>query len=218
MTKERGQFIVIEGVGGSGKTTQIEFAKNILQKNGLSVVTTREPGGLESAESIRELIFDLKDKGLIGPEGQMTLFFAARKLWLHNVVAPNIDKGVNVITDRSHTSTGAYQGYAEGGDVNKILQIADVVMDGYKPDAVILLDVDLETSITRRGNDTQGDPFDKEGKEYLGRLISGYRKMAKENWGGMKWYTVNGNESPALVTQSVAKVLNGIFKKDLKYE
>lgn len=184
MTIERGQFIVIEGVGGSGKTTQIEQVKNILQKNGLSVVTTREPGGLESAESIRELIFDLKDKGLIGPEGQMSLFSAARKLWLHNVVAPNIDKGVNVITDRSHTSTGAYQGYAEGGDMNKILQIADVVMNGYKPDAVILLDIDLETSIARRGNDTQGDPFDKEGQEYLGRLIAGYRKMANENWGG----------------------------------
>lgn len=213
---ERGKFVVIEGVGGSGKTTQIEFAKNILQRNGLEVFITREPGGLEAAESIRKLIFDLKGAGLIGAEGQMSLFFAARKLWLQNIVAPNIDKGINVITDRSHTSTGAYQGHAEGGDMNKILKIADVVMDGYKPDAVILLDIDRETSIARRGNDTQGDPFDKEGTEYLDRLIAGYRKMARENWGGLKWYTVNGNETPELVTNSVAKVLNDIFRKDLK--
>ena len=211
----RGQLIVIDGVGGSGKTTQIGFVEKILQKNNLEVVVTREPGGLESAESIRQLIFDLRERNLIGPEGQMTLFFAARKLWLHGVVKPNIDNGVNVLTDRSHTSTGAYQGYAEGGDMDKILKIADVVMRGYKPDAIIFLDIDLETSLKRRGKNSEGDPFDKQGNEYLARLIAGYRKMAEDNWDGLKWYTIDGNQTPELVTKSIAKVLKNIFKKDL---
>ena len=75
--KERGKLIVFEGIGGSGKGTQIEYAKNLLTKNGLGAIYTREPGGLEPAEEIRELIFHLRDKKLIGPEGQMVLFFAA---------------------------------------------------------------------------------------------------------------------------------------------
>lgn len=208
---ERGKFIVIEGVGGSGKTTQIERAKKILERNGLDVVVTREPGGVEPSESIRELIFSLKEAGLIGPEGQMSLFFAARKLWLQKIVAPNINNGITVITDRSHTSTGAYQGYAEGGNMDNILGIANIVMKEYKPDAVILLDIDAEASISRRGQDTQGDPFDKEGREYLDRLIAGYRQMARENWGGLKWYTVDGKGNPEEVTKLLAPVLYEIF-------
>ena len=70
----------------------------------------------------------------------MVLFFAARKFWVDGVVAPNIDNGINVLTDRCHTSTGAYQGYAEGGDQNKILEISNIILGNYKPDAVILLD------------------------------------------------------------------------------
>ena len=213
--KERGKLIVFEGIGGSGKGTQIEYAKNLLTKNGLGAIYTREPGGLEPAEEIRELIFHLRDKKLIGPEGQMVLFFAARKLWVEAVVAPNIDGGVNVLTDRCHTSTGAYQGYAEGGDQDQILAIADEVLGAYKPDAVIFLDISKKTSQKRRGNNIQGDPFDKESEEYFDRLIAGYREMAKTGWGGLKWYIVDGEPEPSMVSESVAKVLEEIFGRKL---
>lgn len=211
-----GKFIVIEGIGGSGKSTQIKYAKNLLKKNRLEAVYTREPGGLESAEKIRELIFNLRDKELIGAEGQMVLFFAARKLWVDNVVAPKIVKGINILTDRSYTSTGAYQGYAEGGNQEQILKIADEVLGIYKPDAVILLDISKETSFERRGKNVNGDPFDKQGSDYFDRLISGYREMASNNWGGLKWYTVDGEQKPEVVSESIAKVLEEIFDRDLK--
>ncbi len=213
---ERGKFIVMEGVGGSGKGTQVERAKNLLTKNGLQAVYTREPGGLASAEKIRKLIFSLRDKKLIGPEGQMALFFAARKFWVDGVVAPNLAKGINVLTDRCHTSTGAYQGYAEGGNQKQILDIADVVLGDYKPDAVILLDVSRETSMFRRGKDVNGDPFDKETPEYFDRLIAGYREMARIGWGGLSWYVVNGEPIPEIVSESVAKVLEEIFGTKLQ--
>lgn len=213
---ENGKFIVIEGIGGSGKGTQIEYAKNLLQKNGMEAVYTREPGGLEPAEKIRELIFHLRDKKLIGPEGQMVLFFAARKLWIDGVISPNIDKGTNVLTDRCHTSTGAYQGYAEGGNQEQILAIADEVLGEYKPDAVIFLDISKETFKKRRAENVEGDPFDKESSEYFDRLIAGYREMAKTGWGGLKWYIVDGEPEPQIVSESVAKILEEIFEKKLE--
>lgn len=213
--KERGKFIVIEGVGGSGKGTQIKFAENLLKKNNLAAVYTREPGGLEPAEKIRELIFDLRDKKLIGPEGQMVLFFAARKLWVDGVVAPNLEAGINVLTDRCHTSTGAYQGYAEGGSQEQILAIADEVLGLYKPDAVILLDISRETSMKRRGVDVNGDPFDKETPEYFDRLIAGYREMAKVGWGDLAWYVVDGEKNPEEVSYAVTDVLESVFERKL---
>jgi dTMP kinase len=212
--KERGKFIVIEGVGGAGKTTQINYASKLLEQNGLNVIKTREPGGIESAEEIRNLIFDLKEKKLIGHEGQMVLFFAARDLWLKNLVIPNLDNGINVLTDRCHTSTNAYQGYAEGGDKAKILKISEIILGDHKPDAVILLDISSETAIIRK-EDKEGDPFDREDKKYLDRLVAGYREMAKEGWGDLKWYLVNGEKEVSKVNKEVKSVLEKIFEKAL---
>lgn len=209
------KFIVFEGVGGCGKGTQVELAKKLLKKNKIKVISTREPGGIESSEVIRQLIFDLRDKKLIGPEGQMVLFYAARKFWIDRVVRTNLKKGINIIADRSYTTTGAYQGYAEGGDQKKILGISEIVMGETKPDAVILLDVSADTSMKRR-SDPNGDPFDKENKQYFQKIIDGYRKMAKNRWGGLKWYVVDGESEPKKVSEDVTVILEKIFGKKLK--
>ncbi len=216
MTQERGRFIVFEGPGGCGKGTQIDFALDLLLRNGLKTIKTREPGGIKEAEKLRELIFELRDKKLIGAEGQMVMFSAPRKLWVDGVVAPNLQRHVNVLADRCYTSTGAYQGYAEGGNQDQILKISDVVMDGYKPDAVLLLRVSRETSMKRRGKEVNGDPFDKETPEYFDRLVAGYDEMARTSWGGLKWYVIDGEPERGPVSESVAKVLEDIFQKKLQ--
>lgn len=213
---ERGKFIIFEGPGGCGKGTQIEIATNILVKNGLKAISTREPGGVGPSEEIRKLIFELKDKKLIGAEGQMVMFFTARKFWVDGLISPNIDNGVNVLGDRGYPSTGAYQGYAEGGDQDRILKMADIIMRGYKPDAVLLLDVSAGTSRKRRGKDVDGDPFDRESPEYLDRVVGGYRDMAKNNWGDLNWFVVNAEPTPEVVSESIAKVLEDIFETKLQ--
>lgn len=215
MSLERGKFVVFEGPGGCGKGTQIQIAERLLTSNGLSVVTTREPGGTEGAEKIRQLIFDLREKKLIGPEEQMVLFFAARKLWVEQLVRPSLKSGKNVLADRCYTSTGAYQGYAEGGDLDRILEISDIVMRGIKPDAIILLDVSAETSMSRR-NDPNGDPFDKETISYFERVVAGYREMAHSGWGGLNWYRIDGEPSVEEVSISVKKVLEDIFQRQFR--
>lgn len=209
--KELGKFIAFEGIGGSGKGTQIEFAKKFLKAHNIEVITTREPGGVNPAEEIRKLIFALREANLIGPEGQMALFFAARKLWINGLVVPNLKEGVNVLTDRCHASTAAYQGYAEGGDLEKILKISEIVLGENKPDAVIFLDISHKTMTKRRGENPNGDPFDKQPEEYTQKLIAGYREMAKEGWGGMRWFTVNGEGTVEEVNSRVAQVLGEIF-------
>ena len=212
---ERGKFIVVEGMGGSGKTTQMSFISELLTNNGIKNITTREPGGIKSAEKIRKLIFSLRDKKLIGPEGQMVLFFAARDLWINGLVKPKLKKGISVTTDRCHTATGAYQGYAEGGDMNQIIGISEVVMKDCKPDAVILLKLSAEISMKRK-SDKEGDPFDKEDIKYFRRLANGYNKMAKEGWGGLKWYVVNGEPAIYKVSGNLIPVLEDIFQKKLQ--
>ena len=77
---------------------------------------------IPKGKSATQIAFALKEKGLIGAEGQMVMFFTARKFWVELLVKPNIDKGVNVLGDRGYPSTGAYQGYAEGGDQKKIIR------------------------------------------------------------------------------------------------
>jgi len=216
MNPEKGKFIVFEGVGGSGKSTQVEFARRLLLDNGYRAVATREPGGVGPSETIRQLVFTLKDRKLIGAEGQMVLFFAARKFWVDQLVAPNLDRGVHVLGDRSYTSTGAYQGYAEGWNQNQILQIADAIMGDYKPDAILLLDISPETSVKRRVKDYGGDPFDREASAYLERLVAGYREMAGIGWGGLRWYMIDGEPLPEKVSESVAGVLEEIFRTKLQ--
>lgn len=213
---ERARFVVFEGVGGCGKGTQIEIARNLLQTNGFETISTREPGGVGPSEEIRELIFKLKGEKLIGSEGQMVMFFTARKFWVDQLVAPNLIRGVNVLGDRAYPSTGAYQGYGEGGDQERILKIADIIMGSFKPDAVLLLDISGQTSRVRRGKDVMGDPFDRETPEYLERVVAGYREMAATSWGNLNWFKVDGEPSPEVVSESIAKVLEDIFESKLR--
>lgn len=86
-------------------------------------------------------------------------------------------------------------------------------MEGVKPDAVILLDISPETSIKRRAAETNGDPFDKQNEDYFRRLIAGYREMAQEGWGGLKWYMVNGEGTIEEVQVRISEVLTQIFEK-----
>jgi dTMP kinase len=208
---ERGEFLIFEGVGKSGKTTQQELATNYLNIRGIKTISTREPGGLEPAEQIRKLIFELRRKNLVNADHQMAPFFAARHLWVKNIVAPAIDSGLGVNSDRSYPATGAYQGYAEGGDLKKIEEIAKVIMGRYMPDGIILVDISPETAMSRKNSDD--DPFDNQDIHYFRRVIEGYREMAKVNWSGVRWYVISGEPPIETVFENVKDVLAEIFKK-----
>ena len=217
MNKES-KFVILEGPGRSGKTTQMGYIENLLTGSGMEkgkdFVVTREPGGVPESEEIRKLIFYLVGENLIGPEGQTTLYFTARKFWLEKLVEPSLEKGMTVITDRCDTTTAAFQGYGEGGDMNQISGFSKAIMGKLKADAVILLDIDLETMMQRNVDD-ETDPFDKKGPDFQQRVIDGYREMAENSWGGMKWYTIDGRKSKEEVSKEIKEVLEEILGKKL---
>lgn len=206
--KPRGKFVVFEGVGGSGKTTQIKKADEYLKEKGYEVVITREPGGVEASEIIRNLIFKLKSEGVANADHQMALFFASRKIWLDTLVKPAVGKGKVVLSDRFDTSTNAYQGYAEGGNKETIKRFSEIISEGFVPDAVILLRVSAKVAMERK-SDKEGEPFDSEGSEYFQRIVDGYDDMAKNRWRGISWYVVDGEKS----VDEVSKAINAILDK-----
>lgn len=209
--KERGKFVVFEGVGGSGKTEQISRSAEYLRSLGREVTVTREPGGVESAEWLREFVFKLKSEKLANADHQLALFMASRYILQNGLIIPNLEQGVDIIKDRGNGSTGAYQGYAEGGDLDVIEQMARTVMGEYKPNAIFLLDVSVETSMARNSKNKDGDPFDDEGKEYFSRVIEGYREMASNNWSGVPWYIIDAEQSIEEVQGNVQDILKEVI-------
>ncbi len=209
---ERGKFIVFEGVGGCGKTTQIREAEKYLKAKGVDVLITREPGGVEASEKIRQLIFKLKSEGVANADHQTALFFASRCIWLDALVKPSVSKGKVVLSDRFDSSTNAYQGWAEGGNRDTIERFSEIVSDGFKPDAIILIRVSEDTAMQRKSKDTEGDPFDNEDKAYFGRLVDGYDNMAANGWRDINWYIVDGERDINQVSKDINVILDGIVK------
>jgi len=207
---KKGKFVVLEGVGGAGKSEQIKKISDYLKSKGVNFVATREPGGVQEAEQVRSLIFAFKRKRIINSDHETALFFAARKIWMENVVIPSIKSGFNVISDRTYFSTAAYQGFAGGVDVELIEKMSKVVIGKYKPDLVILLDVSLKTALMRNSANKEGDPFDYLSKKFFQKVINGYRKMAKEGWGGVKWEVIDAENSIEDVFRIVRKSIDKI--------
>jgi dTMP kinase len=112
----------------------------------------------------------------------MALFFASRCIWLDTLVKPAVNNGKIVLSDRYDSSTNAYQGWAEGGNKKTIEKFSEVVSDGFKPDAIILLRVSEDTAIKRKSKNTEGDPFDNEDINYFRKLVVGYDDMSKNKW------------------------------------
>lgn len=200
------KFFLIEGVGGSGKSTIAKSVTRKLRKDGFGVVLTREPGGVRAAETIRELVFDFKRERVVGGEGQAALFFAARKIWIEQKVKPALAKGKIVIADRSYPSTMAYQGYAEGGDKRAITKMVKIVMGDCLPHTIFFLDLPAKLAFTRNAKAKGNDPFDDEGIAYHQKLVGAYRNLAKRNW-TTKWHRVDATKPAGEVASSVYQKL-----------
>ncbi|MCL1946864.1 MAG: dTMP kinase [Chitinivibrionia bacterium] len=141
-------FITFEGVDGAGKSTQIEKLTNFLRKNGKKFVLTREPGGCEISEKIRNIILDTKSD--LGAVGELFLYFAARAEHIRQVIKPSLESGKWVICDRFADSTFAYQGAGRGLDICKMKEINSFATQEIVPDLTILLDISVKVSLERR--------------------------------------------------------------------
>ncbi|MDE2817467.1 MAG: dTMP kinase [Chloroflexota bacterium] len=148
-TTRQGTFITLEGVEGSGKTTQVERLADRLRYAGRTVVTTREPGGTPISDRIRAVVLDQRNNE-IHPHTEALLMCAARAQLVHEVIRPALDAGQVVLCDRYSDSTFAYQGYARGQDLATLRAINQFATSGLVPHLTILLDLPAEVGLQRR--------------------------------------------------------------------
>lgn len=173
----RGRFVTVEGIEGTGKSTNVRFLAELVEAKGFEVITTREPGGTAMAEEIRQLLLG-HGKERVPEIAELLLFFAARSLHLENLIIPALDSGRWVICDRFTDATRAYQGNGRGLDCRRIDTLADWVQQGIEPDLTLLLDAPAETGMQRARARGDGDRMDNEELAFYRRVREGYLDLA----------------------------------------
>ena len=174
----KGILITFEGPEGVGKTTVLQHILPELAKQDIDIVTTREPGGIRIAESIREIILAPENTAIDG-KTELLLFAAARRQHLNEKVLPALADGKLVIIDRFIDSSVAYQGYARGIPVSDVETINNFATDGLLPDLTLYFDVDTAIGLARvMTGDREVNRLDLEAQEMHEKVRAGYQKIA----------------------------------------
>ncbi len=167
-------FISFEGVDGSGKTTQVELLAEQLRSQGREVVATREPGGTDLGERIRDMILHGDE---MAPWAEASLFAAARAQLVDEVIRPALARGADVLCDRYIDSSLAYQGIGRGLGVERVLELNQLATAGLLPDRTFVLLVPLEEATRRRGSDS--DRLERAGLEFAEFVDRAYQDLAQ---------------------------------------
>jgi dTMP kinase len=166
-------FVTFEGLDGSGKTTQAELLRERLEAEGREVVSTREPGGTELGERIRDLVLH---GGHVSPWAEALLYAASRAQHVDEVIRPAVDRGAWVLCDRYLDSSVAYQGAGRELGVDRVLDLNLAAVGGLLPDRTFLLRVEPDEVASRLDRDH--DRLEREGDEFRRRVDAGYRELA----------------------------------------
>ena len=192
----KGRFITFEGCEGSGKSTQIRLLSERLKKQGISHIVTREPGGSDIAEQIRNIILNGKNTAMCD-ECEALLYAAARAQHLREVVQPALNGGTLVLCDRFVDSSLAYQGYARGLGLDFVREINSFAMRDFRPDITLFLDISPRAAFERKHGADEDDRMEQLGMAFHQKVYEGYLKIAeaepervaKVACGGSKWET-----------------------------
>lgn len=198
-------FITLEGPEGSGKSMQICELANFVREQGYEVLTTREPGGTYIGDQIREVIMRM-DNTMMHPNTEILLFCAARAQIVSEVIRPNLNKGIVVISDRYGDSTLAYQGYGHGLDLGILKEILKFATGGLQPDLTLLLDVEVDEGLNRKiKGGSEWNRLDAQQLEFHRRVRTGYQKMAQAE--PDRWRVINAANDPQTVQRDIRAVI-----------
>ncbi|SMN16623.1 Thymidylate kinase [uncultured Candidatus Thioglobus sp.] len=176
---KKGKFITIDGVEGAGKSTQISFICDYLQAKGINVILTREPGGTDLGEKIRELLLSTKTKSMHS-DSELLLMFAARNEHIHEKIIPALERGGWVLSDRFTDASYAYQGGGRGLDVERIEQLEQWVLQDFTPDMTLLLDIPVEQGMSRVESRGKKDRIELEAMDFFKRVRQAYIARSKK--------------------------------------
>lgn len=195
------RFIAFEGGDASGKTTQ---ARRIARQ--LGAIFTREPGGTDLGETLRNLV--LEPEAHVDLRAEALMIAAARAQHVAEVIRPALDADQPVVTDRFTASSIVYQGYASGLDIDEVRRLSAFATAGLTPELTVLIDVPTDVSLGRLG-DTP-DRFEREASEFHSRVRAGYLELASAD---PTWIVIDGSgsleEVGAAVDRALAPHLDG---------
>ena len=203
--EQKGYFITFEGGEGVGKTTQIKQLQNFLSQS-YDVILTREPGGTLHAEEIRNLLSHDELGEQWTPEAETMLLFAARAMHIKDVIAPSIEQGKVVISDRYIDSTRVYQGYIQKLDMGFILGLEKRVVGSYIPDLTIILDLGAEKAMERvqsRGGAL--DHYDRGDLTFYQNLRQGFLDIAEKN--ANRCVVINADQSEDAIAAEIQTIV-----------
>lgn len=176
-----GILLVLEGIEGSGKTTQFGLLRDWLSSQGHEVVAAREPGGTQVGESARQALLHSGD---VPERAELMLMLAARAALMTQVVEPALGRGAVVLLDRFELSSFAYQGHGRGIPLAEVRAANAVATGGRRPDLTLLLDIPNEVGIERRRTAGKAaDRIEDAGRDFHERVATGYRDLARNEQG-----------------------------------
>ena len=203
----KGKFIVIEGIDGCGKTTQINEISKWLPNSGLleknsKLIKTREPGGSLLGKKLRNLILDNNKNNKPSSLAELLLYSADRAEHVSKIISPALENKDWVISDRFADSTLAYQGYGRNINLEIIKNIESIVCQGESPDITFFLEISEEQSILRRKNLTP-DRIESEGINFLRRVNEGFKLIAKEK----NWKIISASQNIDTISNEIKETL-----------
>ena len=167
----KGRFITIDGVEGAGKSTQIDLICSYLQRKGIEVVRTREPGGTDVGEKIRSVLLDVDNREMHS-DTELLLMFSSRNELIQNKIIPALDNGSWVVSDRFTDASFAYQGGGRMLDLERMAKLEDWVLGDFQPDLTLLLDISVEEGMTRIEARAAKDRIELEERAFFERVRS----------------------------------------------
>ena len=200
------RFIVLEGIDGSGKSSQIAPLADALRAAGRRVVTCRDPGATAAGDAIRSILLHRQEITL-SPTAEMLLYMAARAQLVAEVIVPALNRGDWVISDRFLPANIVYQGYAGGLDPDSIRQVGEVATGGLEPDLVLLLDIDPAAALSRIERPL--DKLENRGADHRSRLRDGYRQEAARR--PDRWVVIDAAQPLPHVTGQMVHAVAGQF-------
>ena len=203
----KGRFVTFEGIDGAGKSTHVAQSIEWLRARGHDVVATREPGGSELAEALRELLLHRP----MSLDTELMLVFAARRDHLERLILPALERGQWVVCDRFTDSSWAYQGAGRGAAAERIAWLESWVHDGLQPTRTYWFDVEPEVAARRRARSRTADRFEREDLAFFARVREGYRQRAASDPGRI--VRVDGSGSVDEVRAILEKDLTSLCSK-----
>lgn len=203
------KFISIEGIEGAGKSTQISFIRQFLEQQGKTVVVTREPGGTELGEQIRDLLLMPRESGM-SHDAELLLMFAARAEHIHHVIKPALQRGDWVLCDRFVDATFAYQGGGRGIPAERIQTVSDWTLNTLQTDLTLLFDLPVavgQQRVVKRQQ--QKDRFEQEKADFFQQIRDCYLQRAADEPGRIR--TIDASYDIDTIQQQLRDILTELL-------